>query len=132
MLYNNEQKEIKEVEALFIIRKNSRDTSIKISSTDNTSIIFTISDNDFDPRNLEVNKKIDFIKHIYWDVTLKTKDTYYLFDLTKEIVELTRLDDNKYNLKVQIEKPDIIYTPAEDKFHNLQIDTDFSFIYDEK
>ena len=57
MLYNNEQKEIKEVEALYIIRKNSRDTSIKISSNDNTSIIFTISDNDFDPRNLEVNKK---------------------------------------------------------------------------
>ena len=82
MLYNNEQKEIKEVEALYIIRKNSRDTSIKISSNDNTSIIFTISDNDFDPRNLEVNKKRLIISFL---LSQKFIEKTYIIEKTEKI-----------------------------------------------
>ncbi len=133
MIYNDETIDINNVEAFYIVRKNSRDTYIKISAKDN-SITFTISDNDFDPRKLEMNKEIDLVKHIYWDVTLKTKDTYYLFDLTKDRVELTRLEDNKFNIKVDIKNPDMIYSPNEDNpsFKNLIIDTNFSFIYADK
>jgi hypothetical protein len=134
MIFNDQQIEINGVEAYFIIRKNSRDTFIRISSKDEKRIAFTISDKEFDPSNLELNKKIDLIKHIYWDVTLVTKDTYYLFDITKEKIELTRLEDNKYNIKVNIENPDMIYSPLgnDATFNNLNIDTNFSFIYEDK
>lgn len=132
MIYNDEKLEIEKVEAFYIIRKTSCDTYIKISSKDN-NITFDFKDKNFDPRKLEFNKKINLIEYINWDVELITKETYYLFDLSKDKVYLTRLDDNQFKIEVNIEKPDMIYTPlGENKsFKNLIVNTEFSFIYED-
>ena len=131
MIYNNEKNDILNVEALSIVRKNLCDTYIKVISSNGIIIVFTINDRDFDPRNMELNKTIDLIKNIYWDITLKTKETYYIFDISKDIVKLTRLDDNLYKLEVYIDNPDIIYSPLNENgnFKNLIINIDFSFLY---
>ena len=127
-------KDVKEklVKAFYIIRKGSCDTYIEVISEDENKIVFTFKDNDLDPRKLEVNKVIDLTKHIFWDITLTTKDTYYLFDISKDKVELTRLDDNLFKLDVCVEKPNMIYSPLGVKttFNNLIIDTEFSFVYE--
>ena len=70
------------------------------------------------------------IDKIYWDVSLVTPETYYLFDLSKDKVNLTRLDDNLFNLDVMIEKPNIIYCPLgeNESFKNLIINTNFVFV----
>ena len=81
--------------------------------------------------NLLTNEKIDLIKHIFWDITLKTNDTYYLFDITKDKVYLTRLEDNKFRLEVNIDNPDMIYCPKNESFKNLTIDVEFSFVYED-
>ena len=122
------------IEALFIIKKHSKYTNINISTKDDTRILLSFNDEGFDPRHLDINKKIDLIKYIYWDVTLKTKETYYLFDITEDKVFLTRLDDNLYNIEVNIDNPDMIYCPLGDNesFNNLYINCNFSFIYEEK
>ena len=133
MIFNDNDIGITKVEAFYILRKNSRDTYIEVSKNDDVRIMFTISDKDFDPRNLKKNVKTDLVKHIYWDVTLKTKETYYLFDLTKDKVFLTRLEDNLFKLEVNITNPDMIYSPLADDatFKNLIINTEFSFIYED-
>ena len=132
MICNNEELEIDKVEAYYIIRKHSSDTYIEALSKDGKSITFTFNSKEFNPKEMEKYKVYDLVDYIYWDVELVTKDTYYLFDLTKDKVELIRLDDNLYNIKVNIENPDMIYTPLgeNETFNNLIIDTNFSFIYE--
>ena len=129
MIFNDHSIEIDKVEAFYIIRKHSFDTYIKVISKDNTSISFTFNKNDFSPKNFKINEKIDLVKHIFWDITLKTNDTYYLFDITKDSVYLTKLEDNKYRLEVNITNPDMIYTPLGENatFDSLIIDVTFSF-----
>ena len=133
MIFNDNDIGITKVEAFYIIRKNSRDTYIEVIADDDTKIMFTISDNEFDPKKTKKNQKINLVKRIFWDVTLRTKDTYYLFDLTKDKVFLTRLDDNLFKLEVNITNPDMIYSPLADDatFKNLIINTEFSFIYED-
>ena len=129
MIFNNEDLGEPIVKALNIVRKNSFDKYIKIEK-DDKSIAFYFKDKDFNPQNLEKNSKINLIEYVHWDVTLKTKETYYLFDLTKEKVFLTRLDDNLYNIEVNIENPDMIYSPSGEAFNNIKINVDFPFIYE--
>ena len=131
MIYNDEKFEIEKVDAFYIIRKNSRDTYIEIFSKDGIHIAFTFNEKEFDPKKLVKNKEIDIKKYIFWDVELITNEANYLFDLTKDTVNLTRLDDNLFNIKVHIEKPDIIYSPISTNasFKNLIIDSNFSFVY---
>ena len=131
MIFNDHSIEIDKVEAFYIIRKHSFDTYIKVIAKDNTSISFTFNKNDFSPKNFKINEKIDLIKHIFWDITLKTNDTYYLFDISKDKVYLTRLEDNKFRLEVKIENPDMIYCPKNESFKNLTIDVEFSFVYED-
>ena len=131
MIYNDLTIEIDKIEAFYIIKKNYYDTYISIKTIDNKSILFTFKDN-FNPHDMIINEKIDLVKYIYWDITLKTNDTFYLFDITKDKVFLTRLDDNKYRLKVSIKNPDMIYCPLGDNesFNNLSIDVTLSFTYE--
>lgn len=131
MIYNDLTIEIDKIEAFYIIKKNYYDTYISIKTIDNKSILFTFKDN-FNPHNMIINEKIDLVKYIYWDITLKTNDTFYLFDITKDKVFLTRLDDNKYRLEVSIKNPDMIYCPLGDNesFNNLSIDVTLSFTYE--
>ena len=131
MILNNENLGETKVEASFIFKKNSCDTYIKVSSGDK-KIYFCFNNEKFDPLSLEKNKKIDLIKYLYWDVSLATSETYYLFDLTKEKVFLTRIDDNLYHFEVDIKNPDMIYSPLGENasFDNLHIDTNFSFIFE--
>ena len=81
MIFNDHSLKIDKVEAFYIIRKHSFDTYIKVIAKDNTNISFTFNENDFSPKNFKINEKIDLVKHIFWDITLKTNDTYYLFDI---------------------------------------------------
>lgn len=131
MIYNDLTIEIDKIEAFYIIKKNYYDTYISIKTIDNKSILFTFKDN-FNPHDMIINEKIDLVKYIYWDITLKTNDTFYLFDITKDKVFLTRLDDNKYRLEVSIKNPDMIYCPLGDNesFNNLSIDVTLSFTYE--
>ena len=133
MIFNDENINIEKAEACYIIRKHSKDTYIKLYSEDEKSIVFSFCDNEFDPRNLEMNKKTDINKLIYWDISLKTKDTYYLFDISKDKVELTRIDDNLFELEVDVENPNMIYSPINENatFKNLIIKTNISFTYNE-
>ena len=132
MIFNDINVEIDKIEAFYIIRKNYYDTYISIKSKDNKSIVFTFKD-DFNPKDMILNEKIDLVKQISWDITFKTNDTFYLFDITKDKVFLTRLDDNKYRLEVNVKNPDMIYCPLGDNesFDNLSIDVTLSFIYED-
>lgn len=131
MIYNDEKIDIAKVNAVYIIRQNSRDTYIEIISKDGKSITFSFNTIEFDPKKLEKNKKFNLIENIYWDVKLITNDTYYLFDLSKEKVYLTRLDENLFKIEVHIENPDMIHSSNNENptFNNLLIDTSFSFSF---
>ena len=133
MIYNDEKVEIEKVEAFFIIRKNSKDTYIKIIAKDGEHISFNFNNEEFNPQKLEKNKVIDLKKYLWWDVKLITNETYYLFDLIKDDVNLTRIDDNLFHIEVHIENPDMIYSPLSPKasFNNLIINWNFSFIYED-
>lgn len=129
MIFNDEKFDLEEIKGQFIINKNSSETNIEVKCKD-FSIVFTFNDDEFDPRKLELNKKVDIKKSIYWDVDIVYKDIVYVFDLTKDIINLTRLDDNLFHLEVKIENPDMIYSiPRDNSFRNLIIEEDFSFIY---
>ena len=133
MIYNDESIKLVKVNADYIIRKNSRDTIIEVFF-DDKRIAFCISDDKLDPRDIKTGDTIDLKKHIYWDVEVITKDTYYLFDLTKDIINLKRVDDNIFNIDIRIENPDMIYTPdtINKGFKNLIINSNFSFNYEDK
>ena len=133
MIYNNKNIEIEKIKAFHIIKKNSREDYIEVLGKDGLRIDFCFNNEGFDPRKMSKNKKINIIKYLYWDVTLTTKDTFYLFDLTKEQVYLTRLDDNQYELDVHIENPDMIFSPSQEHptFDNLIVKETLNFIYEE-
>jgi len=128
MVYNNEYLEIGKIEAHY-------NYCIKISSIDgNVTLYLGFNTENYNFKEMPINEKMDIIKYLYWDTTLKTEETYYLFDLDKDKVYLTRLDDNKFRIEVDIENPDMIYCPLgkNEKFDNLKIDSEFSFIYKNK
>lgn len=134
MIYDDKKIEIENVEAFYVIRKNQYITYIEICSKEGQRICFNFNKEGINPESLEKKQTINLIPYLYWDVTLRTQETYFLFDLTKDKVELTRLEDNLFNIKVAIEKPDMIYSPLGDRasFKNLFIDTNFSFCYEIK
>lgn len=132
MHFNNTDLIITRTEASFIKRKHESNTSIDVYFKDNRFISFTIND-DFDPRNIKINEKINLINHIYWDVSFKDNDTSYTFDVTKESIELTRIGNNDYSLEVNINNPSMFYTTNDSKtsFDTLKFSTEFSFVYED-
>ena len=134
MILNGIEKKTDKIDAEFIIRKNSSSTHITITSKEGLSITLTFNDKNYDPRNIKINETIDLNKHIFWDVTLLDIKTYYLFDISKDKVLLTRLEDNLFRVEVDINDPDMIYTPSKDKneFKSLQIEETFKFNYEDK
>lgn len=128
MIFNDKTIELGTIEANYEywIVVQSKDKKIKIC--------FGFNREKYDFRKMKINDKIDLIKYLYWDTSLEVGDTYYLFDLSKEKVILTKMADNKYRLEVNIENPDMIYSPLGDNasFKNLIIDTELSFNYDYK
>ncbi len=135
MIFNDEKKEILKVEAYYIIRKNSSDTYISITSKEGQSIDFTFKDEEINPQLLEMNKPVSIIPHIFQDVNVIINNSHYFFDIDKDkdIVELTRLDDNLFRINVFINEPFIINSPISKKeiFKNMKIDTNFSFKYED-
>ena len=131
MIFNNEKIKIENVEAIYINKNNLQDIYIRIIFEDEKSITFNFNKKKFDPRKLEINNKINLIKYLCWDTELITNETYYLFDISKDIVNLIRLDDNLFEKEVHIENPDMIYSPLGENatFINLIINTQFSFSY---
>lgn len=132
MHFNNTDLIITRTEASFIKRKHESKTSIDVYFKDNRFISFTIND-DFDPRNIKINEKINLINHINWDVSFKDNDTSYVFDVTKESIELTRIGNNDYTLEVNINNPSMFYTTNDSKssFDTLEFSTEFSFVYED-
>ena len=121
MIFNNVEMNIKEVIAnQYFIEINS----------DNLSIILGFNQEKLDLKRLNINETIDLNKYIYWDVSIKYKDDNLLFDISKDIVKLTRIEDNKYKLFIDINNPDMIIPKP--SFDNLKIDTTISFNYDYK
>jgi len=132
MNFNNTDLIITRTEASFIKRKNESNTSIDVYFKDNRFISLTIND-DFDPRNININEKINLINHINWDVSFKDNDISYTFDVTKESIELTRIGNNDYSLEVNINNPSMIYTTNDSitSFDTLKFSTKFSFVYED-
>ena len=130
MIINGNKIKDNYVKASYIIRKNSSDKSIEVYA-DDTFVSFNFKD-DFDPRSMDLKDTINLKDHINWDVSLEHIDTSYIFDISKDLIELTRLEDNKYTLKVSVTNPDMICSYPEGKsFDDLSIDVFFSFVYED-
>jgi len=124
MIYNDEFIKIGFVEAIY-------NDCIDIKSMDNKKeIILNFNKNNYDFNSLNIGQTIDLKKYLCSDTTLKINETSYLFYLTKEKVFLSKIDDNKFKLFVNITNPDIIYVynPVENElFKDLKIDVEISF-----
>ena len=85
-----------------------------------------------DLKNMKLNEKIDLNKYLYYDTTFQTEETYYLFDSDKDKIYLTKIGDNKYNLEIEIIKPNMIFTPLgeNESFDSLIINCEVSFVFD--
>lgn len=121
MFYNNVDIGISKIDARYkyIIEITSQDESVTLFLGFNTK--------EYDFMKMELNKRTNIIEYLYWDVSLKINDGRHLFDITKDKVYLTRLDDNKYRLEVDIENPDMIDSNVGEVFNSLKVDTEFSF-----
>lgn len=129
MIFNDNNIKINYIDATYIIRKHSRDTSIDIHA-DNCFITFDLND-DFNPKDMNINEKIDLIKHINWDVSLTNNNITYVFDISKESISLIKLDEDIFKLEVKITKPDMICSyPEGNVFDSLVINEEFSFVYE--
>ena len=103
---------------------------IKIKSNEDISIVFSFNLKELDYDSLKLNETINFIPYIHWDITLITKEEKYLFDISNNKVELTKLDKNKYELKVEVKNPNMII-PG-NTFDNFSFKTEFEFNYNYK
>ena len=121
MFYNNEDIGISKIEAYY---KNI----IEITSLDETITLYLgFNTKEYDVMKMEVNKKINIIEYLYWDVSLKVREGRHLFDITDNKVYLTRLDENKFELEVDIDSPDMIDSNVDEIFNSLKVDAEFSF-----
>lgn len=124
IVYNNRILEIDKITAYL-------NDYIEITSKNEiVTINLSFNSEEFDVNNMEINKKTNIVKYLYWDTTLNTKETYYLFDISKDKVYLTKLDNYKYQIEIDIENPDMIYCPLgeNESFNNFKVVADFSFI----
>ena len=82
---------------------------------------------------MKINDTINLVKHVYWDISLENESKIYVFDIYKDKIELTRLSEDDYRLKVHVENPDMFYTIPEglESFKSLDINTKFSFVYED-
>ena len=121
MFYNNEDIGISKIEAYY---KNI----IEITSLDETITLYLgFNTKEYDVMKMEFNKRINIIEYLYWDVSLKVREGRHLFDITDNKVYLTRLDENKFKLEVDIDSPDMIDSNVDEIFNSLKVDAEFSF-----
>ena len=121
MFYNNEDIGISKIEAYY---KNI----IEITSLDETITLYLgFNTKEYDVMKMEFNKRINIIEYLYWDVSLKVREGRHLFDITDNKVYLTRLDENKFRLEVDIDNPDMIDSNVDEIFKSLKVDAEFSF-----
>ena len=121
MFYNNEDIGISKIEAYY---KNI----IEITSLDeNITLYLGFNTKEYDFMKMEFNKRINIIEYLYWDVSLKVREGRHLFDITDNKVYLTRLDENKFRLEVDIDSPDMIDSNVDENFNRLKVDAEFSF-----
>lgn len=123
MIFNDKEYPITNVEANY-------NYFIEIKSNDDISIAFSFNLKEFDYDSMEINETVNFIPYIHWDITLVTKEENYVFDISNNKVELTKLDNNKYELNVEVTNPDMII-PG-NSFNNFSLKVPFSFNYDYK
>ena len=123
MIFNDKEYPITNVEANY-------NYFIEIKSNDDISIAFSFNLKEFDYDSMKINETVNFIPYIHWDITLVTKEENYVFDISNNKVELTKLDNNKYELNVEVTNPDMII-PG-NSFNNFSLKVPFSFNYDYK
>ena len=110
---------------------------IEITLNDkNIKIILNFNNNKYDFNNMNINEKIDLFKYLHSDASLIIDGISYIFDLADNKVLLTKIDDNKFKLEINIDKSDVMITyPREVKnieFDSVKIDTEISFNYNYK
>ena len=123
MNFNNKEYPITYVEANY-------NYFITIKSNDDISISFGFNLKKLDINSIKLNETINLIPYIHWDITLVTKEDKYVFDISNNKVELTKLDDNKYELYVDVKDPDMII-PG-NTFDNFSLKAELSFEFDYK
>ena len=130
MNFNGEESNI-EIIAHYIYHNYSFEREIEVRSDDGKSIVFSFNCEEFDPRNLKLNEVVDIRKYIHWDVSLVTKNIIYVFDITDDILNIIRIDDNLFKLEFKTNNPDMILSrPEGNSFKTLSIEGIFSFIYE--
>lgn len=121
MFYNNVDIGISKIDA-------SYKYIIEITSLDeNVTLFLGFNTKEYDVKMMGLNKRTNIIEYLYWDVSLKVGEGRHLFDITKDKVYLTRLDDNKYRIEVDVENPDMIDSTVGETFNSLKVDAEFSF-----
>ena len=123
MIFNGEDIGIGNVEATYLI-------DMVIPSKDNLVKLFLgFNPQKYEFKEMSLNERIDIIEYLYWDVSLGVNGVSILFDISKDKVFVTRLEDNRFRIEIDVENPDIIYCyEGSEPFTNLKIDTEFSFM----
>lgn len=123
MIFNGEDIGVGNVEATYLI-------DMVIPSKDNLVKLFLgFNSKKYDFKEMPLNERIDIIEYLYWDVSLSVNGVSILFDISKDKVFVTRLEDNRFRIEIDVENPDTIYCyEGSNPFTNLKIDTEFSFM----
>ena len=123
MIFNGEDIGIGNVEATYLI-------DMVIPSKDNLVKLFLgFNPKKYEFKEMPLNERIDVVEYLYWDVSLSVNGVSILFDISKDKVFVTRLEDNRFRIEIDVENPDIIYCyEGNESFTNLKIDTEFSFM----
>ena len=119
MIFNGEDIGIGNVEATYLI-------DMVIPSKDNLVKLFLgFNPNKYEFKEMPLNERIQIIEYLYWDVSLSVNGVSILFDISKDKVFVTRLEDNRFRIEIDVENPDIIYCyEGNESFTNLKIDTE--------
>lgn len=124
MYINDKLFEIKKVQAYF-------NYFIEINADENKSIVLNFKKK---LDNIRLNEKINLNEYIQFDICFEDNDKYDLFYLNENsIVELIKIDDNKYklNVDIKIEEKDRITTNNDHySIETVKFDTEFNFIFD--
>ena len=123
MIFNGEDIGIGNVEATYLI-------DMVMPSKDNLVKLFLgFNPKKYEFKEMPLNERIDIIEYLYWDVSLSVNGVSILFDISKDKVFVTRLEDNRFRIEIDVENPDIIYCyEGSNPFTTLKIDTEFSFM----
>ena len=124
MIFNNKEYEIDRID--------TDNENIEIYSKDNEVSLYLIGNpNEYNKiKELPFNERTNVNELFCWDSEVDYNNMSYVFDMSKDDVYITRLNDNKYLLEINIEKPDMIVAYENNKaveeksFDNFRVSTE--------